>query len=104
MKPIQPVDRQPHSYTDPSWQLIMGLQYGYSCTAPLPTPGSAQMTHIARREFLSSLLLASVHSIVPASMQGTSAGSLPPRFSTNAISSPCVTEFLKGLRLEQPLE
>lgn len=30
------------------------------------------MTHIARREFLSSLLLASVQSIVPASMQGTS--------------------------------
>jgi CubicO group peptidase (beta-lactamase class C family) len=30
------------------------------------------MTHIARREFLSSLLLASVPCIVPASMQGTS--------------------------------
>jgi len=29
------------------------------------------MTHLARREFLSSLLLASVHSIVPPSMQGT---------------------------------
>ena len=30
------------------------------------------MTHIARREFLSSLLFASVQSIMPASMQGTS--------------------------------
>lgn len=30
------------------------------------------MTHIARREFLSSLLFASVQSIVPASMQGAS--------------------------------
>jgi CubicO group peptidase (beta-lactamase class C family) len=50
----------------------MGLQHGYSCTAPLPAQGSARMTHIARREFLSSLLFASVESIVPASMQGTS--------------------------------
>jgi hypothetical protein len=30
------------------------------------------MTHIARREFLASLLFASVQSIVPASMQGAS--------------------------------
>jgi len=39
-KPILSVDRLPHSYTDPNWQLTLGLQYGYSCTPLLPTPGA----------------------------------------------------------------